>query len=412
MSSGFELFVAIRYLRARRKQALISVITIISVVGVSAGVMAMVIALAINNGFRSTLQKNLLGATAHVSVLEKVPGEGIGHWERLAASIGKLPNVVEVAPSLYVQGMLSGPSLSSGAQLKGVDPDAAAKQFDMLAHLKSGSLERLKNTDGLPGIILGAELARSTGMMQDSIISVIIPNGEATPISGPRAATYRFRVVGVFESGFYQLDSLWAYISLGSAQKILGVQDVVNSLEVKLNDIYRAPAVAREIERIVPNTLAATDWMEQNKPILNALRMERIVTLITISLIQMIAALNILIALVMAVMEKYKDIAILMSMGARQQQIRNIFVLQGVLIGVVGSIIGLTAGYILSWLADRYHWIRLDEQVYSLAWVPFNPRPLDAIWIAGIAIAVSFLATLYPARNATRIVPVEALRYE
>jgi lipoprotein-releasing system permease protein len=409
--SRFELFVAFRYLRARRKQALISVITVISVLGVAAGVTAMVIALGINNGFRGILQKNLLGASAHVSVLEKHPGEGIANWESLARSIGKLPNVVEVAPSLYIQGMLSGPSLSSGAQLKGVDPDAAVRQFDMLAHLKSGSVARLKGSDAFPGIVLGARLAQNTGMMQDSLVSVIIPNGEATPF-GTRAATYRFRVVGIFESGFYELDNLFAYISLRDAQKILGVEDVVNSLEVKLDDIYRAPQVAREIERIVPNTLAATDWMEQNKPILTALKTERMVTLITISLIQMIAALNILIALVMAVMEKSKDIAILSSMGARHQQIRNVFVLQGVLIGVVGSAIGLTLGYTLSYFADRYQWIHLEEQVYSISYLPFEPRPFDAIWIAGIAIVISFLATLYPARNATRIVPVEILRYE
>ena len=203
--------------------------------------MAMVIALGINNGFRDILQKNLLGASAHVSVLEKQPGEGIAGWESMAASIGKLSSVVEVAPSLYIQGMLSGPSLSSGVQLKGVDPDAAVRQFDMLAHLKSGSLARLKARDSFPGIVLGARLAQNTGMMQDSVVSVIIPNGEATPF-GTRAATYRFRVVGIFESGFYELDNLFAYISLRDAQKMLGVQDVVNSLEVKLDDIYRAPA--------------------------------------------------------------------------------------------------------------------------------------------------------------------------
>ncbi|MDZ4801187.1 MAG: FtsX-like permease family protein [Bryobacteraceae bacterium] len=411
MISAFELFVAIRYLRARRKQAVISVITVISVVGVAAGVMAMVIALAINNGFRGTLQRNLLGATAHVSVLEKAPGEGITGWEGLAAKVRTLPHVVDVAPGLYGQVLMSGPQLSSGAVIKGVDPDAAGKQTEMLGRLKSGSLARLKDTSGLPGIILGKGLAQSTGMMQDAVIQVIIPNGELTPF-GPRAATYPFRVAGIFESGFYELDATWAYVTLGQAQRILSVPDVVNSIEIKLDEIYRAPEVAAQIEGFLPKTLAATTWMEQNKPILSALKMERAVTMITIGLIQGIAALNILIALVMAVMEKYKDIAILMSMGARQQQVRNIFVLQGVLIGITGSAIGLTLGYTLSYMADRYRWITLDAQVYSLAYVPFDPRPLDALWIAGIAIAISFLATLYPARNATKIVPVEALRYE
>jgi lipoprotein-releasing system permease protein len=407
----FELFVAARYLRARRKQAVISVITLISVIGVAAGVMALIIALAINNGFRDTLQRNLLGATAHVSVLERVPGGGIEHWEALAARIRKLPHVVDVAPSLYGQVLLSGPQLSQGAVLKGVDPSLAGRQTEMLLHLKSGSLERLKDTSGLPGIIMGSRLAQSTGMMQNSVVQVIIPNGELTPF-GPRPASYQFRVVGIFESGFGELDSLWAYTSLQSAQKVLSVPDVVNSIEVKIDDIYKAPEVAQEIDKVAGKNLTATHWMEQNKPILNALRMEKVVTVITIGLIQLVAALNILIALVMAVMEKYKDIAILMSMGARRQQIRNIFVMQGVLIGVVGSAIGLALGYSLSYFADKYRWIPLDEDVYSLAFVPFNPRPIDALWVAGIAIAVSFVATLYPARNATRIVPVEALRYE
>ncbi len=412
MKDSFELFVAMRYLRARRKQAVISVITVISVLGVSAGVMAMIIALSINNGFRATLQKNLLGATSHVSVLEKAPGDGIAQWEQLAAKIRTMPHVLDIAPSLYGQVLMSGPRMSSGAVLKGVDPQAAARQSDMLAHLKSGSLARLSATSGLPGIILGSKLAQSTGMLQDSVVQVIIPNGELTPF-GPRAMTHQFRVVGIFESGFYELDATWAYTSLKTAQRILSVPDVVNSLEVKVDDIYKAPEVAAAIEAtVLPKTLAATHWMDQNKPILNALKLERVVTFITISLIQLIAALNILIALVMAVMEKYKDIAILMSMGARHRQIRNIFVLQGVLIGVVGSAIGLVAGYALSYLADHYHWISLDAEVYSLAWVPFDPRPLDALWVAGIAIFVSFVATLYPARNATKIVPVEALRYE
>ncbi len=411
MISAFELFVAIRYLRARRKQAVISVITVISVVGVAAGVMAMVIALAINNGFRGTLQRNLLGATAHVSVLEKEPGEGIRNWESLADQIRKLPNVVDVAPGLYGQVLMSGPQLSSGAVLKGVDPDAAVRQTEMLGKLRSGAVARLKDTSGLPGIILGKGLAQSTGMMQDSVLKVIVPNGESTPF-GTRAATYEFRVVGIFESGFYELDATWAYVTLKQAQRLLSVPDVVNSIEVKLDDIYRAPDVAARIDATLPKNLAATTWMEQNKPILGALKMERAVTMVTIGLIQSIAALNILIALVMAVMEKYKDIAILMSMGARHQQIRNIFVLQGVLIGMVGSAIGLVLGYTLSFFADRYQWISLDAQVYSLAYVPFDPRPLDALWIAAIAITSSFLATLYPARKATKIVPVEALRYE
>jgi lipoprotein-releasing system permease protein len=406
MSREFELFVAIRYLRAKRKQAVISVITIISVIGVAAGVMALVIALAINNGFRGTLQRNLLGATAHVSVLEKKPEYGIENWRQLADRLRKLPHVTAATPSLYAPVMIAGIQPAT-CILKGIE--SAQDQPEMLRNLKEGSFDRLSEKSSLPGIILGARLAESTGMMLNSVVRVI--GQDMTPM-GLHITEYRFRVVGIFESGFYELDLNWAYTSLANAQMVLSVQDVVNSIELRVDDIYRAPEVAKAAEGIGGPKLAGTHWMEQNKPILNALRMERVVTVITIGLIQLVAALNILIALIMMVMEKYKDIAILMSMGARHRQIRNIFMMQGALIGVVGSVIGLILGYSISYFADKYRWIRLPEDVYSLSFVPFEPRGVDALWIAGVAVFVSFVATLYPARNATRIVPVEALRYE
>ena len=411
MTRDFELFVAFRYLRARRKQAVISVITVISIIGVAAGVMALVIALAINNGFRQTLQANLLGATAHVSILEKVPSEGIADWKAVEAKLRGLPHVVDASPSLYGQVLMTGPGLSAGALIKGVRPESAIRQTEMLGRLKAGSMQRLNDTSGLPGIVLGSGLAKNTGMLLNSVVTVIVPYGDVTPM-GVRPSSHRFRVVGIFESGFYELDATWAFTTLENVQRLLSVPDVVNSIELKVDDIYRAPEIADMAERVAGEQLSALHWMEQNKPILNALQLEKAVTVVTIGLIQLVAALNILIALVMAVMEKYKDIAILMSMGARAKQIRNIFVLQGVLIGVVGSAIGLALGYTLSTLAGQGRWIRLDAEVYSLSYVPFDPRPLDALWVAGIAIAVSFIATLYPAHNATRIVPVEALRYE
>jgi lipoprotein-releasing system permease protein len=407
----FELFVALRYLRAKRKQAVISVITVISILGVAAGVMALVIALAINNGFRGTLQRNLLSATAHISILEKEPGYGIENWRELISRLRRLPGVTGAAPSFYGQVMMLGPRQSTGALVKGVEPSTATLQSEMLSHLKQGSIENLEKSGGHPGIILGSKLAQTLGIGFNDVIRVASPQGEMTPM-GPRITEYRFRVVGIFESGFYDLDANWAYTKLSSAQVLFNVEDVVNSIELRVAEIYKAPEIAAAADRIIGSRLAAATWMEQNRPILNALQMEKVVTVITIGLIQLVAALNILIALVMMVMEKYKDIAILMSMGARHQQIRRIFMLQGVLIGVVGSVFGLIAGYSLSYFANRYQWIRLDQEVYSLAFVPFEPRGIDALWIAAVAIGVSFIATIYPARNATRIVPVEALRYE
>ncbi len=411
LASTFELFIAARYLRAKRKQTVISAITVISVIGVAAGVMALVIAIAINNGFRNTLQRSLLGATAHVMLLEKEPSGGISNWKELDPQLQRVPHVVSVSPVLYGKVMLTGPmggGQSDGAELKGIPPEQVP---DMLLHLKEGSAAELNNNTGLPGIILGAPLALRTGMMLHSVVNIISPQGPLTPF-GPRLSRYQFRVVGIFESGFYEIDSLWVFTALKPAQQLMDVGDVVNTIELRLDDIYQAPEVAQATEKIGGPKLSAKTWMEQFHQILGALNTEKVVTALTVGLIQLVAALNILITLIMMVMEKNRDIAVLMSMGAKRQQIRKIFVLEGLLIGVVGTVIGLVLGYTLSYLADHYHWLRLNAEVYSLSYVPFNARWQDAIWIAATAIFISFIATLYPARTATRIAPVEALRYE
>ncbi|MCC7176640.1 MAG: ABC transporter permease [Bryobacterales bacterium] len=407
----FEFFIALRYLKAKRKQAVISIITVISVVGVAAGVMALVVALAINNGFRNTLQRNLLGATAHVMILEKEPGYGISGWAALAEKLRGLPHVTSASPSLYGSVFISGPMQSEGASVKGVPVDSALKRDGLGRYMKTGSIDALAARTSPAGIVLGSKLAARTGLPSPSIARVIVPQGEMTPF-GMAPTTDRLRVVGTFETGFYDLDSAWAFTSLETAQRLLGLSDVVNAIELRIDNLDLAPAVAREAEQVVGPKLAATTWMEQNRQIFTALRMEKVVTVITIGLIELVAALNILIALVMMVMEKSRDIAVLMSMGARREQIRRIFVYQGLIIGFVGTALGLAVGYTLCFLADRFRWIALNEEVYSLSFVPFEPRWLDGVWIAAAAILVSYLATLYPSRNATRIAPAEALRYE
>jgi len=411
--SSFELFVARRYLKARRKEAVISIITAISVLGVAAGVMALVVALAINNGFRDTLQNNLLGAMAHINMQEKEPRNGIEDWEGMAAKISRVPHVTAVGPALYTPIFFSGSLMQKGGILKGVNIASEMRISDTLRHLKAGSVDRLRAGEqgGLPGIILGARIADDIGMSLNSVVTVVSPQGELTPL-GPRPGIRRFRVVGIFESGFYDIDDTWAYTSLAAAQQALSLTDVVNQIEVKLDDLNRAPEVAATVQKIAGPKYAVTTWMERNHQLLNALKTEKAVTVVTIGLIELVAALNILITLVMMVMEKYRDIAVLMSMGARRAQIRSIFMLQGILIGVVGTTVGLVVGYTLCYFADRYRWIRLDESVYALSFVPFESHWVDGLWIAAAAILVSFLATIYPARNATRIAPAEVLRYE
>lgn len=409
--SSFELFIAGRYLRARRREKVISVITVISVAGVAAGVMALLISLAVNNGFRNTLQRDLLGATAHVNIVRQQSGEGISNWPELLRKVQQAPHVVAAAPVLYDVVLLSGVATSKSAVLKGILPADELKTSDALRHLKAGSLQHLEDVNGMPGIILGSRLAQDLGTPIGSVAKVVSPEGTLTPF-GPQLRVQNFRVSGIFESGFFDFDDNWAYTSLASVQKLISVGNVVNSIEVRLDDLYLAPQVGEQLEKLAGPDYSAQNWEQQNRQLLNALKMERAVTAVTIGLIVLVAALNILITLTMVVLTKYKDIAVLMSMGATRKQIRRIFVLQGVIIGLVGTTIGLSIGYTLCYFADKYRWIRLDETVYALSFVPFEPRPWDGVWIAAAALGVSLLATLYPARNATRITPVEVLRYE
>jgi lipoprotein-releasing system permease protein len=408
--SRFELFVAARYLRARRKEAVISIITLISIAGVAAGVMALVIALAVTNGFRNTLERNLLGAMAHIDIEEK-GSDGIIGWREMCERLRRMPHVTAVSASLYTPVLMTG-ARPKEAVLKGVDVNAELAVSDALRHLKEGSVAPLRDRDAKPpAMIIGNQLKDDTGLLLKSVATVVSPEGELTPM-GPEPSIRKFRIAGVFETDFYEIDDLWAYTSIEAVQKALSLDDVVNQIELKVDDLNRAPEIAAAISKALGSHYTATAWQEKNHALLNSMRMERMVTAIVISLIILVAALNILIVLVMMVMEKYKDIAILMSMGARREQIRRIFMLQGVLIGVVGSAIGLAAGYTVSHLADKYKLFPLEKSVYAFSFVPFDARWSDGVWIAALAILVSFLATIYPARNATRISPVEVLRYE
>ena len=400
----FELFIAHRYLRAKRKQVVISVISVISVIGVAAGVMALVITLAITNGFRSALEHDFLAATAPVTIQEKEAGDGIEDWEALAKNLARLPHVTSANPGLYEPGAVEGPINNGGVIVKGVPIGPGIPVPGILEHLKSGSL-------GGEGIILGTKLAQMIGAVTGKQITLIVPAGELTP-AGPVPAYRHLRVAGTFESGFSEFDSGWAFMSLPETQKAFNLSDVVNAIEIQTDSIDNADTVAAAAASAIPPDLQAQTWKQQNGQIWNSLAMERWVAVITISLIELVAALNILIALVMMVMEKHRDIAILMSMGARARQIRRIFVLEGALIGAVGTAAGLALGYAVCYIAGHYRLLKLPDQVYPLAFVPFESRWTDAIWIAAAAMLVSLVATIYPARNATRIAPVEALRYE
>ena len=401
--------VALRYLRAKRKQTVISVITVISILGVAAGVMALIVALAINNGFQSTLQGTLLSATAHVSIQEKTPGYGIAGWEELVPKLRALPHVVSATPGLYGQVAVKGPLIGWGAVLKGVPLGDGAGVPELLRHLKAGSLASFDSPDRERSIIIGSRLAEQTNVTVDGPISLI--GTQLTPL-GLAPEVYRFRVAAIFETGLYDIDSTWAFTTLTAAQRVLDLTDVVNSIELRVDDIFKAREVAGDATRVIGPKLVATTWMDQNHSLLNALKLEKTVSVITVALIELIAALNILVVLVMLVMEKYRDVAILMSMGARREQIQRIFVLQGLIIGAVGACIGLSLGFTLTAVLDKYRFLKLDEQIYALSYVPFQSHWTDGVWVAGLALLTSFIATLHPSRTAARIAPAEALRYE
>jgi lipoprotein-releasing system permease protein len=413
----FELFIASRYLRAKRRQAVIGVITAISVVGVMAGVASLIIALAINNGFRQDLQDRLLGSTAHVNLL-RVQADGIRNWRELLERFQKQPHVVAAAPALYEQVLVSRGARATGMVIKGVLPEYENKVSELLKDVKFGSAEALqaqtdneKEAGSTPPIILGKDAADDIGATVGSVVLVTSPQGELTPF-GLVPKYIRFKVVGIFKSGFYDYDKSWGFIRLKDSQTLFGLGDVVSVLEFKIDDIYKADQIGREVEEAAGRGFMSTNWMEQNKALFRALRLERVVTFITIGLIVFVAALNILISLIMMVMEKTRDIAVLMSMGTRTRQVRRIFIAQGMLIGIIGTTAGLILGFGLSWLGGRYHFLQLSAEVYSIDYVPFAPRVLDGVIVAAVALLISFVATIYPSWSASRIAPAEALRYE
>ena len=426
----FELFVAARYLRAKRRQAVIGIITLISIVGVAAGVASLIIALAINNGFRQDLQDRLLGSMSHVNLL-RVESDGIRDWEPLLQRLENEPHVVAGAPAMYEQVLISRGAHAQGAVLKGIIPSYERRVSDILDSVKSGAAAPLdpnsstersassandgasnplsaKVTASLPPILLGQDMANSLGAQVGSLVTVTSPQGELTPFGiVPKYA--RFKVVGIFSSGFYDSDNTWGFIRLADAQKLFDLSDVVSVLEFKVDDIYKADQIGRELEQAAGKGFMATNWMEQNRALFRALRLERLVTFITIGLIVFVAALNILISLIMMVMEKTRDIAVLVSMGAKKRQVRRIFIYQGLLIGVIGTVIGLILGYGVSLIAGHYRLLSLSAEVYSIDYVPFAPRVIDGLLVALIAIGISFVATLYPSWSAASVLPAEAL---
>lgn len=408
----FELFIAARYLRAKRRQAVIGVITAISVTGVAAGVASLIIALAITNGMRRDLQSRLLGSTAHVDLM-RVAGDGIRDWRPLLERLRQAPHVTAAAPGLYGQVLISRGPRSGGGLIKGVVPAEEKTVSDLLQSVKKGDASALENTGpmALPPIVFGSDLAENIGAGVGDTVLVTSPQGELTPL-GIVPKYQRFQLVGIFHSGFYQYDSSYAFTRLVDAQRLFSEPDLISVISFKVDDMYRAREIGKDLEVAAGQGFQATNWIDQNRELFRALSLERIVTFIVIALIVCVAALNILIALTMLVMEKTRDIAVLMSFGVKPEQVRRIFLAQGLLISLTGTVIGLVIGYSLSWIGGHYHFIELSAEVYSIDYLPFAPRVIDGVLVAAVSLAVSLLATLYPSGAAAKILPAEALRYE
>jgi lipoprotein-releasing system permease protein len=419
----FELFLALRYLKAKRRQAVVGVVTTISIAGVAAGVAALIIALAITNGMRSDLQGRLLGASAHVDLM-RVESDGIRDWQPLLERLRTVPHVTAAAPGIYGQVLVSRGPRAGFALIKGIVPAQERTVSNILDTVTSGSAKDLEpetassvsqdsepaNT-AYPALVLGKDIAEQIGAQVGDSVLVTSPQGELTPL-GLAPKYQRFRVAGIFHSGFYQYDAAMAFMRLSDAQRLFSEPDLLSVISFKVDNLDRAPQIGRAIEQAAGKGYMTTNWMEQNRELFRALKLEQVVTFIVIALIVIVAALNILIALTMMVMEKTRDIAVMMSYGVEPGQVRRIFLLQGLLISVIGTAIGLLLGYFAAWAGGHYHFIHLSAEVYSIDTLPFAPRPLDGLIVSAVSIGISLLATLYPSSAAARVLPAEALRYE
>jgi len=409
----FELRIALRYLTARRKQAFISVISAISMLGVIVGVMALFIALGLMTGLQTEIREKILGSTAHISVYRS-GNEGIAEYRQVVEALRRAPGVLGAAPVVYGKAILWGPTGSAApATLKGVVPTDEKTVTKVATQMEEGTFDALESApvDGLPPILLGRDLAARLNVGPGDVVTVTTPQGQLSPM-GVLPGRKKFRVAGTVRSGLFEFDSAWAYLSLAAAQRIFDQGDQASLVEARVADMFRVKEAALGIVGHLGEGYSTTDWIEMNHSLFSALWLEKTAIAITIGLIVLVAALNIVATLILMVMEKHKDIAVLVSMGASRGAITRIFMLQGTLIGTAGTLVGAALGWGACQVLDRYRVIRVPEDVYQIAYVPFRLLPGDAAIVVAGAILVCLLATLHPARGAARLDPAEALRYE
>jgi lipoprotein-releasing system permease protein len=409
MTAPFEVHVALRYLVAKRKQAFISVISLLSTLGVMVGVMALVIALALMTGVQGELTDRLVGANPHVFVFKPA---GLRDYRAETARLRQMPHVIGAAPAVLGRALVTVAGGQEFINLKGIDPELEASVTDIHGAMRTGTLESLMpaSPEEPDGILLGTDLAARLGVVIGDSVTVLTPQGTLTPMGVfPRAR--KLRVVGTFQLGLYEIDSETGFLALDVARRLLDKDDV-DAIQLRLDDLNQAPALADQIESELGPDYSAQDWSDLNRSLFSALRTEKIAISLAIGLIVMVAALSIVVSLILLVMEKQRDIAILKTMGASVGSVMTIFMLQGLIIGIVGTLVGATAGSIISEVLDRYRLIKAATDVYQISYLPFRLVPLNVVLIVAGAVAICFVATLYPSRQAARLDPVQALRHE
>ena len=404
---GYEFFIASRYLKAKRKQAFVSVITFISILGITIGVMALVIALALITGFQEDVQAKILGATSHIMVSD-LSGEGLSDYQELIDKARGVKGVQVVSPIIYDMVLISGPFKSKGGMLKGVDFEHDRKNYSWLEKLDQGELPSDSPQDG---ILLGRDLAFSVGANTGDVVIVLTSSSRLSPM-GPIPKQRKFLVTGIFSTGLYEFDSTTALISLASAQRFFSLPGRINHLQIKIADIFQAPEIGEELRRVLPPTTYVTTWMELNRSLFSALKLEKNIMFLTITLIVVVAALNIIATLILMVMEKTRDIGILLAIGSTSRSVRKIFFLQGAMIGVIGTTSGVVLGLLSCWLANTFKLIKVPVDIYQITYVPFHIRPFDLLLIIGVSLSISLLSTLFPSQRASQVDPVVALKYE
>ena len=406
----FELRIALRYLTARRKQAFISVISAISMLGVVVGVMALMVSLGLMTGLQGEIRSKILGATAHLSVFRS-RADALEDYRRVTAELRRMPRVLGAAPAVYGKALMSA-AAPAPATIKGIDPRQEMQVTELASQVDQGSLLALAEAGGaIPPMLLGRDLAATLGVGMGDVVTVTSAKGVLSPF-GMMPRPTRFRVAGTVRTGLYEFDTAWAYVSLGAAQSLFMERDRASLVEVRIDDMYDAGAMSEAIKERLGQEYTTTTWIEMNQSLFSALWLEKMAIAITIGLIVMVAALNIVATLILMVMEKHKDIAILVSMGASRADITRIFVLQGTVIGAVGTLVGAVLGWGACRVLDQFKLIRVPVDVYQIPYVPFKLLPEDALTVVLGAILICFLATIHPARGAARLDPAEALRYE